>query len=98
MLKDKLNAAFRDLRKAGYFARQNFACCQSCGCAEVPDDKAETYVFYHRQDAEHLEKDRGTYLAYAGNGRFICETFGKQGLAVEWDGSTNTRIWVGMPE
>ena len=29
--KENLKKAFRELRKIGYFAKMNFACCQSCG-------------------------------------------------------------------
>lgn len=36
--KANLNQAFKELRKLGYFARQNFWCCQSCAWAAVPMD------------------------------------------------------------
>ena len=39
--KENLNNAFKELRKLGYFARQNFKCCQSCAWAAVPMDKAK---------------------------------------------------------
>jgi hypothetical protein len=54
---DRLSAAFRDLDSGGIVAREDVACCQSCGHAEIGDelrdgDTADGYVFYHRQDAQ----------------------------------------------
>ena len=63
----RINNAFKELRKRGYFARQNFMCCQTCGWAGVPDNKADKAVFYHAQDKEHLEKTGKLYLAWAGD-------------------------------
>jgi hypothetical protein len=51
---DKLSIAFQKLEQAGYFARQNFWCCQNCGWAAVPDSHANKAVFYHQQDNEEL--------------------------------------------
>jgi hypothetical protein len=51
----RLNEAFKDLRKSGYFARQNFQCCQSCAWAAIPEEKEEKVVFYHQQDAARKE-------------------------------------------
>lgn len=62
---DKINAAFKNLRKTGYVARQSFSCC--CGCAgyeiatylkEHPKkaDKFRGSVFYTRQDRQHWEE------------------------------------------
>jgi len=50
--KEKITKAFKEIRKNGYFARQNFLCCQSCGWASIPEQKVEKAVFYHRQDNE----------------------------------------------
>lgn len=89
-----LTAAFRELRKLGYFARQNWKCCQSCGCAEVPDDKADAYVFYHRQDTEHMATTGRCYLAWGGDGHKIAAVLTKHGLRVDWNGNPNVRIAV----
>lgn len=118
MFKQQLKAAFEAARQAGVFARQSFWCCQTCGCASVPDDAAE-YVFYHDQDNERMAKamrrqgtklfkpeDVGTYLCWGTNkanhhnvkevGAKLVNIFQDAGLHVEWDGSEDTRIWVGM--
>lgn len=115
----KLTKGFDLIRKRGYFARQRWQCCQSCGCAALPDG-ITNYIFYHAQDAEALKEaedllmhgsyssrfdtdtkkaqDRvGVMLAWGGNGQAIQKAFLEVGLAVTWDGSTNTRIWVSLP-
>jgi hypothetical protein len=72
--KAALTAAFKMMRTFGLLARQNFLCCQSCGCAEVDNIVAEKrkkkkpvplgYCFYHGQDAERLRYDGKVHLAY----------------------------------
>lgn len=93
-IKTLLTVAFRELRKLGYFARQNFLCCQTCAWADVPDDKANKAVFYHRQDADDLEKRGRCYLAWSGDGNEIVSVLQKHGLKTEWDGKETTRILV----
>lgn len=92
--RDALTKAFRTLRKLGYFARQNFWCCQSCAWNAVPDDKAKRAVFYHNQDAADLRTRRQCYLAWAGDGQQIVDTLRLHGVVVEWDGKPTTRILV----
>lgn len=89
-----LSKAFKQLRKAGYFARQNFMCCQSCGWSAIPEEKSNKVVFYHSQDKEDINKDRDFYLAWAGNGAEILEIFKNNGILCEWDGTEETRIKV----
>ncbi|NEA36540.1 hypothetical protein [Streptomyces sp. SID13031] len=67
---DKVAAAFAELDAAGVIARMNFTCCQTCGVAEIDDERptdrpSSGYVFFHQQDSERLA-DNGAhlYLAY----------------------------------
>ncbi len=92
--KGKINTAFRELRKLGYFAKQDIACCQSCGWAEVPDDEAEKVVFYHAQDLDALKDYGYLYLAWCGDGDEIKKVFEDVGLVVIWDGSEDTRFRI----
>jgi hypothetical protein len=92
-----LDRGFRALRERGYFAKQNWKCCQSCGCHAVPDEFAQRYIFYHAQDADGLRERGETYLAWAGDGHEIVEAFRAEGLRVEWNGSQDQRILVGAP-
>jgi hypothetical protein len=67
---DKLEAAFAELDAAGVIARMNFTCCQTCGMAEIvderpPDRPSSGYVFFHQQDAENLtDHPAHLHLAY----------------------------------
>lgn len=96
--KSKLTAAFKDLRKLGYFARQNFLCCQSCGWSAIPNEKNEKVCFYHAQDADHMKEGGDLYLAWAGDGNEIQDVLEKHGLATEWAGTNNDRIMVIAPD
>lgn len=99
--KAQVNKAFRDLRKAGYIARQNFWCCMSCGFSAMqqkyPD--AKKVVFYHNQDNEAWDKDTKTltdrlYLAWDGDGAEIVDILEKAGLEVIWNGTEGMRIGI----
>lgn len=80
--KEKLNQAFKLLRKNFLVARQNFRCCQSCAGSEIATDvekkldagkRVDGWVFYHHQDHQGaFESYRGRtmsgelHLAYTG--------------------------------
>ena len=94
-----IDDAFAALREQGFFAKANHTCCQSCGLAEIPEDKEMAYVFYHMQDLEDLKQNGACYLAWGGKvgekfGHTICDTIRKAGLEVDWNGSEHTRIKV----
>jgi hypothetical protein len=55
-MRTNLTKAFAELRKNGYFAKQNFLCCQSCGWAALSDEEAKNAVFYHNQDYRDFKK------------------------------------------
>lgn len=61
-VKERINAAFKAMRKHGIVARMNYQCCSSCGWAALEidypkfDDDNDTAVFYHRQDAESFDE------------------------------------------
>lgn len=78
--KVKLSNAFKLLRKNKIIARQNFACCGSCGSYEIATKMEELlnagksvtgYVFYNRQSTESLRgdwrrpADGRLYISYA---------------------------------
>ena len=77
--KANLNQAFKELRKLGYFARQNFMCCQSCAWAAVPMD-AKKVVFYHKQDADQLNETGECCLAWSGDRDEIAEVLERNGV------------------
>ena len=94
MNKSNLNKAFKALRKSGYFAEQNFTCCQSCAWAEIPDEQSEKAVFYHRQDADDLKENGSCHLAWAGDGKEIVKILEENGVKTEWEGTDNKRIKI----
>ncbi len=98
MDKSKLTKAFKELRRKGYFARQNFLCCQSCGWAEMTDEQAEKAVFYHQQDNDYLKETGSCHLAWSGDGQLIVDILVKNGIEVDWDGSNNKRIGIKLPK
>lgn len=93
--KAPLTEAFKELRKKGYFTRQNFWCCQSCAWSDVPE-KAEKVVFYHNQDNQNLLESGSCYLAWKGNGKEIVDVLTSHGVAVNWDGDEHTRIEISL--
>jgi hypothetical protein len=94
MNKSKITDAFKELRKLGYFARQNFQCCQTCAWAAVPNEKGERAVFYHNQDNSELRSTGECHLAWSGDGKEIVSVLNKHGIQIEWDGSSNKRIKI----
>lgn len=91
-MKEKLNTAFVNLRKAGYFARQNWQCCQTCGWAAIDDEKAKKAVFYHNQDFHNLKDSNACYISWSGDGKEIVKILNDNGILTDWNGSENTRI------
>jgi hypothetical protein len=83
---NKLTAAFRLMRKMGLIAKQNWKCCQTCGCYDITilaeklkrGGKAPLgYAFYHNQDKDSMVKRGDFYIAYGG---FNSQKYGKFGL------------------
>jgi hypothetical protein len=91
--KTALTAGFQTLRARGYFARENWQCCNTCGVAAIPDEYTD-FVFYHSQDAEWIAEDDAVRVTWRGDGNEIAKVFRDAGLDVEWDGSKQRRIRV----
>ena len=90
--------AFSALRKAGYFAKMNFMCCQSCGWAAVPSEKAEKAVFFHAQDNARRKTGKSFCLSWSGDGKEIVSILKAAGLKIQWQGSSHQRILVAQEE
>ena len=57
----RLNRAFEALRRAHVVAEQDFACCNTCGHAEIEGGQGDLgYVFFHQQDTEGLVESGST--------------------------------------
>ncbi|HVZ94008.1 MAG TPA: hypothetical protein VG797_05820 [Phycisphaerales bacterium] len=73
---DRLDAAFAELERDGYIARQNYSCCQTCGIAEICQEAEDLtaqgrsvvgYVFFHEQDTENAVDGIGLCLAFGSD-------------------------------
>ena len=89
-----ITRAFGELRGRGYFARQNFMCCQSCAWAEVPDSKRSKTVFFHNQDYYNYKDGMTFFLSWTGDADEIIGVLEHWGLQVVWDGTENSRIGI----
>ncbi|MFA1540039.1 DUF6891 domain-containing protein [Actinomadura monticuli] len=106
---DRLGDAFDELNARAIVARENFACCQRCGLAEIRDedhdagdDEARGYVFYHEQDTGR----RPLYLAFdtpdgseesrVALGDEVVGVLRDHGLVPEWNRDPGRRIAVDM--
>ena len=90
-----ISRGFAQLRKDGYFARQNFWCCNSCAWAAMTEEQGQKAVFYHMQEARSFKETGNVYLAWSGDGEHIVNTFLKIGMNrrdIEWDGTPNRKI------
>ncbi|MFG3339453.1 DUF6891 domain-containing protein [Glycomyces sp. NPDC048151] len=103
---DRLTEAFAELDRGGIVAREHFACCQSCGTAEIwaeASDDDRGYVFFHMQDTESAHEGV-LFLAYGSRsdepeatvaiGREVVKTLREHGFRTAWDESERTRIQI----
>lgn len=94
MKNKNLTAAFKALRKLGYFTHKNFWCCSSCAWSALTEAQREKAVFYHGQDNDDL-KEKGTcYLSWSGDGDEIVKVLNENDIKTEWDGKSDTRIKI----
>ncbi|GAT68082.1 cAMP-binding protein [Planomonospora sphaerica] len=104
---ERLSRAFAALEASGITAREHFACCRSCGQAEIwsagaPD--ARGYVYFHSQCTDSAARGHGLALLYGGFdgssdttasiGREVVAALEKTGLPVEWNGDPSQSITV----
>ncbi len=90
---DRLDAAFSRLERAGIICRHNYACCGSCGAAEMRDlldaqrragREIRGYAFYHQQDTERAIEGDGLLLNFgaAAGGAAAALAIGREVVAV----------------
>jgi hypothetical protein len=89
---DRLESAFAELEAAGIVSRMNFACCGTCGQAEIGNEVADGrsprgYVFFHMQDAARLVDDDAPnlffdYGAWTSDGAPFPDQASYEGAAV----------------
>ncbi|MCM2391058.1 DUF6891 domain-containing protein [Streptomyces albipurpureus] len=103
---ERLARAFAALDASGITARENFACCHSCGQAEIGGAGSPTargFVYFHAQTAEQAS-ERGLLLHYGGFdssadttraiGREVVSALTEVGLATDWNDDPSKAIEV----
>jgi hypothetical protein len=100
---DQVKELFKALRKKGFVARMNFACCGSCAVYELNETgKKAPYAVFSRQSRNDFW-DRGLLYVNYGQlnkdenadedaltvavGQIILETANEIGIPVVWDGN-----------
>jgi hypothetical protein len=98
-----LNRAFKELRKMGFLARQNFLCCNTCGdsasatqAEKLIDkdaanrDKIKGTVFYHKQATQSMNKGCDLFVNY---GQLDTCRFGAIGISDLLVGKTACEVF-----
>jgi hypothetical protein len=102
-----LQQLFAILRSQGFFAQADWACCNSCGWMEIEilarhqgfDPKEKTIVFCNSSDWS-LSFDPDNFfinnlpLNWSGNGTLIVETIRSRGYSIDWDGRSDTLMYL----
>ena len=75
-IRDALEGALDELTTAGFLAKGDFRCCNSCGHfgmkslangLKADGSPPKGYVFWHKQDDDSLEEHGVFYVRFAGN-------------------------------
>jgi len=91
--KSKITKAFKILRLMDYWCKQNHTCCNSCGWADIPNDKRDKVVFYHLQDNESLKDNEPIlYLSWSGNHDEIIKVLSFVGIEATCGNPESERI------
>ncbi|MEV7602553.1 hypothetical protein AB0O91_34790 [Kitasatospora sp. NPDC089797] len=104
---ERLARAFAALEEAGVTAREDFACCRSCGEAEigaVGEPEARGFVYFHSQCTESAAAGHGLSLLYGGFdgspettaavGREVVAALTAVGLPTRWSGEPSAAIEI----
>jgi hypothetical protein len=103
--KAALTAAFKDLRKLGWVARQSFWCCDTCAGYDLgqnPKNDGKPAVFYNKQEAASFQRSGEVYLAWGRVNGTLFKSDAEQlvrvleahGLEVEWNGKDSGKVLV----
>jgi hypothetical protein len=102
---ERLARAFTALEQAGITAREDFACCRSCGDAEIGAAgaaDARGFVYFHSQCTDAAARGHGLTLLYGtfdgstatSVGREVVTALQESGLSADWSGDPLQAITV----
>lgn len=104
---ERLTRAFTVLQHNGITARENFACCRSCGQAEIGTEAgpgSRGFVYFHSQCTESAAAGHGLTLLYGGFdgssetttaiGDEVVAALEAAGLSTRWDRDPGRSITV----
>lgn len=99
--KQVVDLIFKELKKRGFVAEQNFSCCQLCAWREIPAGKDDDIVFYtmqeNRFDTEGYLERNHLVLTWRGNGHAIKQVAEEHGFRVHWNEENNHQIGLISP-
>jgi len=88
---------FSELRKKGYWAKQNTSCCRTCTWANIPEENHDKVVFYTVQN--NLDDGvKYVWLSWVGDGAEICNIAHDCGLLHDWNGQPERSILIADDE
>ncbi|WP_329275734.1 DUF6891 domain-containing protein [Streptomyces sp. NBC_00691] len=104
---ERLTRAFEALRGVGITARENFACCRTCGESEIGGESepdARGFVYFHTQCTDSAAAGQGLMLLYGGFdgapetttaiGHEVVAALETAGLPTEWDRTPGRAITI----
>ncbi|MFJ9771451.1 DUF6891 domain-containing protein [Kitasatospora sp. NPDC101157] len=104
---ERLARAFTALEESGITAREDFACCRSCGQAEIGaagEPEARGFVYFHSQCTESAAAGHGLSLLYGGFdgspatttavGAEVVAALTAVGLPTVWSGDPSDAIEI----
>lgn len=100
--RQRVRAAFAQLRELGYVAKMNFMCCQNCARTQIAVDNpdATCVVTYNHQDNERsfprgaVDLEADLYLSWSGDAHQIIRSLEAAGLSVSWSMHDGEKIIV----
>ena len=106
-VRNRVKAAFTDLRSFGMIARMNHMCCMSCATASLDEvtkkSKRQSAAYFHRQDNECFTNGGPLHIRFFHDndekqvmwvGQVVQLTLLNHGLEAVWDKNPSHTIKV----
>jgi len=92
----KITKAFRDLRKLGFYAKQNSACCSGCTMIPEAQEKSGKYVYLTDQDMMNVKEQSYAYVNFHSEleAYQIMAMMIKNDINVIWNGDVKKSLLI----